>query len=88
MLYVFDLELPAYFTPHNADAEVEEFYLWPVEKVMTIIRETQEFKFNCALVMIDFLIRHGFIPPDDADYLQLLVGLRHRESVLSSCESQ
>ena len=30
VLYVFDLELPADFTPRNTDGEIEEFMLWPV----------------------------------------------------------
>ena len=66
MLYNFDLELPADFVPVNADGEVEEFYLWPVEQVMDMVRDGDEFKFNCSLVVIDFLIRHGFIPPEHA----------------------
>ncbi|MCH6589381.1 MAG: DUF4743 domain-containing protein, partial [Proteobacteria bacterium] len=29
----------------------------------------------CALVVIDFLIRHGFIGPDDPEYVDLVGGL-------------
>lgn len=88
VLYVFDLELPADFTPDNADNEVEEFYLWPIEKVIATVRDTEAFKFNCALVIIDFLLRHGFIAPADADYLPLLAGLRYREIVLAGVDGQ
>jgi isopentenyldiphosphate isomerase len=74
--YCFDLELPQEFTPRNTDGEIEEFYLWPIDKVAEIVAETQEFKFNCNLVVIDFLIRHGVIPPEHRDYLALCQGLR------------
>ncbi|MBT6117118.1 MAG: DUF4743 domain-containing protein [Rhodospirillaceae bacterium] len=74
--YCFDLELPAGFTPRPNDDEIEEFYLWPIEKVAETVRETAEFKFNCNLVLIDFLIRHGLIAPDDPDYIDIVHGLR------------
>lgn len=83
VLYVFDLQLPADFVPHNADGEVAEFYLWPIEQVADIVRDGTEFKFNCSLVVIDFLIRHGVLAPEHPDYLALLAGLRQREQTLA-----
>lgn len=74
VLFIYDLEVPEGFTPENTDGEVEEFFLWPVEKVMQVLRDTDEFKFNVALVVIDFLIRHGYIGPDDPDYEALVHG--------------
>jgi 8-oxo-dGTP pyrophosphatase MutT (NUDIX family) len=76
VLYVFDLELPEDAVPRNTDGEISEFYLWPLQRVIETVRETDEFKFNCALVVIDFLIRHGYIGPDEPDYLELVHGLR------------
>ncbi len=79
--YCFDLELPETFEPRNVDGEVEAFMLWPVERVAETVRETTEFKFNCNLVIIDFLIRHGVIRPDDEpDYAELCLGLRRDET--------
>jgi isopentenyldiphosphate isomerase len=75
--FCFDLELPADFVPRNTDGEIDEFYLWPIDKVAEIVAETQEFKFNCNLVVIDFLVRHGVIPPEHRDYLAICQGL-HR----------
>ena len=75
--FVYDLELPAEFLPRNTDGEVESFHLWPIERVAGIVAETQEFKFNCNLVVIDFLVRHGLIGPDHPDYLEIVRGL-HR----------
>lgn len=82
VLYNFDLELPVDFIPANADGEVGEFYLWPVQQVQEMVRDGTEFKFNCSLVIIDFLIRHGFISPEHPDYVQLVTGLHHREQAL------
>ena len=73
--FCFDLELPPDFVPRNTDGEIESFALWPVERVAETVAETREFKDNCNLVVIDFLIRHGFIPPDDPDYVALVRGL-------------
>ena len=76
-MFCYDLELPEDFSPRVTDGEVAEFYLWPVEKVAAVVRETFEFKFNCNLAIIDFLIRHGVIAPDsEADYAALAHGLR------------
>ena len=75
--FCFDLELSADFTPKPMDDEIEYFELWPIEKVMEVVSTTAEFKYNCNLVIIDFLIRNGLIPPDDPDYLAIVQGL-HR----------
>jgi 8-oxo-dGTP pyrophosphatase MutT (NUDIX family) len=75
VLFCYDLELPADFKPINTDGEVVEFYLWPVERTMHVIASTREFKFNCNLVNIDFFVRHGFIAPEDPDYVDILRGL-------------
>ncbi len=75
-MFCYDLELPADFTPSNTDGEVETFYLWPASQVAEIVRDTFDFKFNCNLVIIDFLIRHGLIPPETPGYVSLIRGLR------------
>jgi len=76
VIFAYDLALPATFVPRNTDGEIAEFYLWPIERVIDTVRDTDDFKYNCSLVVIDFLIRHGLIPPDHPDYLDLIYGLR------------
>lgn len=76
VLYCYDLELPDGFVPVNTDGEVEEFMLMPLAEVATVVRETDEFKLNCNLVVIDFLIRHGWMEPQSSEYLALVLGLR------------
>ena len=78
LIFNFDLELPESFTPVNTDGEVDAFFLWPVERVMETVRDSDAFKFNCALVVIDFLVRHGFIAADDPDYSDIVEGLMTR----------
>ena len=67
ILYCYDLELPATFMPVCTDGEVESFELMPVEAVKEIVRESEEFKPNCNLVIIDFLVRHGLLDAGDGD---------------------
>lgn len=76
VLFCYDLELPADFRPRNEDGEVEEFLLLPIQDVMECVRETDEFKLNCNLVVMDFLLRHGYIGPESAGFLDISTGLR------------
>ena len=76
ILYVYDLELPAGFQPRNADGEVAHFELWPAARLAETVRDTRRFKFNCNLVIIDFLIRRGVLGPEEPDYVAILAGLR------------
>lgn len=78
VLFNYDLELPTDFVPVNADGEIEDFFLWPIDRVMQELSETANFKFNVAFAIIDFLIRHGFVGPDDSDYVELVRRLRRR----------
>ena len=60
-LHCFDLALPADFVPRPEDGEAVGFELWPIERVRDRVRDTDDFKFNVALVLIDLLLRHGVI---------------------------
>ncbi len=76
ILFTFDLELPADFTPRPVDGEVDAFYLWSMPKTLKRLRETDDFKFNAALVIIDFAVRHGVLRPDDPEYVAITEHLR------------
>ncbi len=76
VLFSYDLELPAGFEPVNTDGEVAGFFLWPIRRVAEVIRDSEDFKFNCALVNIDFLVRRGVLGPDEKDYQAVVEGLR------------
>ncbi|WP_413204710.1 DUF4743 domain-containing protein [Rhodospirillum sp. A1_3_36] len=78
-LFCYDLELPESFRPRNTDGETEEFFLWPLSRVLETVRETELFKFNVNLTIIDFAVRHGFIDPDsEPNYQDIVLGLRDR----------
>uniref|UniRef100_A0A674JX39 Nudix hydrolase domain-containing protein n=1 Tax=Terrapene triunguis TaxID=2587831 RepID=A0A674JX39_9SAUR len=64
--FVFDLELPEEFEPHVGDGEMQEFYLLGLDEVKDAIA-SGDFKPNCALVALDFLIRHGHLQPDHGE---------------------
>jgi hypothetical protein len=40
------------------------------------VRDTDDFKFNVPLVILDFLVRHGWLRPEDPDYVEIVAGLR------------
>lgn len=75
-LFLYDLELDPGFVPTNTDGEVERFELWPLDRVAESVRTTRDWKFNVNLVVIDFLVRHGWLKPEEPDYLDIVTGLR------------
>lgn len=72
----FDLELDAGFRPVNQDGEVAGFECLPVSDLLHLLRSTDEFMYDSAIVNLDFLVRQGFIGPDDPEYLPLVAGIR------------
>ncbi len=81
-MFLYDLELPAGVIPRNTDGEIAEFMLMDVDAVADEVRAGRAFKFNVTLVLIDFLIRHGRLSPENQpDYLDLLRGFARAASV-------
>jgi hypothetical protein len=76
VLYIYDLETPADFTPHPHDGEIVEFRLTDAAEVLDRVDRTDDFKFNVNLVIIDFALRHGLIARDHPEYAALKAGLR------------
>ena len=56
-LHCFDLDLPEDFVPRAGDDEVAGFELWPIARVMRTVRDTDDFKFNVNLVLLDLFAR-------------------------------
>jgi hypothetical protein len=78
-MFVYDLELPPDFVPRNTDGEITDFMLMAPEEMIERLRGSWDFKFNVNLVLIDFLIRRGFIRPEtEPDYLALAAGLHQK----------
>jgi 8-oxo-dGTP pyrophosphatase MutT (NUDIX family) len=70
ILHCYDLELPGDFRPHAADGEVEGFELWPIARVLQTVRDTDDFKFNVNLVLIDLFLREGLVGGREAEALR------------------
>jgi 8-oxo-dGTP pyrophosphatase MutT (NUDIX family) len=66
----YDLWLPEDFIPHPADGEVQGFELWPLDRALAAARETDDFKFNVTLVLIDLFLRRGMIEGAEAAMLR------------------
>jgi 8-oxo-dGTP pyrophosphatase MutT (NUDIX family) len=75
VLHVFDLELPESFLPTPNDDEVERFELWPAARLLEVVRETEDVKFNVNLVLIDLFLREGLVDPASAEGQALRAGL-------------
>jgi 8-oxo-dGTP pyrophosphatase MutT (NUDIX family) len=76
VLFCFDLEVPADWTPEPQDDEVEHFDLWPIERVIERLEKSEDFKFNVGLVIVDFLMRHGYLRPAAPGYERIAERLR------------
>jgi 8-oxo-dGTP pyrophosphatase MutT (NUDIX family) len=80
IIHCYDLILPPNFTPQATDGEVESFALWPITQALQTVRETNQFKFNVNLALIDLFLRLDLIPEGEgAELRQALnqsVGLR------------
>jgi 8-oxo-dGTP pyrophosphatase MutT (NUDIX family) len=78
-LFLYDLAMPDGVIPVAVDGEVEHFTLRATQDLVDQLRQGFAFKFNVALVLIDFMLRRGLLSPDDEpDYLALVEGL-HRD---------
>ena len=63
-IHCYDLDLPADWRPVPGDDEVEAFELWPLHDVFARVRDTDDFKFNVNLVLIELFRREGLMPAD------------------------
>ena len=75
VLHCFELELPPDFVPTPADGEVEEFRLIPIQEAFMLVRDTDAFKFNVNLVLIDLFLRTGMIDATSPEGQRLRRGL-------------
>jgi 8-oxo-dGTP pyrophosphatase MutT (NUDIX family) len=76
--WIYDLKLPAGVTPQPKDGEVEGFELCDVNQVKKDLADGK-FKDNCAVVMLDFFIRHGILSDGNEPQLVTIQQRMHRE---------
>ncbi|WVQ76397.1 hypothetical protein IAR50_006063 [Cryptococcus sp. DSM 104548] len=80
--YTYDLPLPprsslSYIHPSPNDDKVDSFELLPVQQVIQSLHK-DEFRPSTAMVTIDFLVRHGFVRPENEANYEGIVRRLHR----------
>lgn len=78
--YIYDIvfESETDHVPRPVDGEAESFALMSINEIRDSIMRG-EFKPNCTLVLIDFMIRHGVLTVDnEPNYLQIVSRLHRR----------
>lgn len=79
VLYTYDLEVPSTMTHiQSVEGDISKFTLMSLSDVLDALRQGL-FKPSCAMVMLDFLIRHGLIAAEnEPDYSEIISRL-HRK---------
>jgi 8-oxo-dGTP pyrophosphatase MutT (NUDIX family) len=76
--YIYDLELPEDVIPKPGDDEAIDFQLLSVKEVQEALANGK-FKPNCALLLVEFFVRHSILTPEtDSDYIEIVSRL-HRK---------
>lgn len=76
--YIYDLVLPEHIIPRPGDDEAVDFQLLTVQETQEAMAQGK-FKPNCALLLIEFFVRHGIITPEnEPDYLEIVHRLHRR----------
>ena len=76
VVFVHDLILPDSFVPLPQDGEVESFECVPIADVLKRLESPSQFTIDSALVIVDCLLRRGYINSDREDYLDLIHAMR------------
>lgn len=70
--YIYDLELPVDVIPKPGDDEAVDFRLLSIDEVQEALA-AGKFKPNCALLLLEFFVRHGILTPEtDPDYVEIV----------------
>lgn len=76
--YIYDLELTEDVILTPGDNEAVDFQLLNMEEVQAALAEGR-FKPNCALLLIEFLIRHGIITAEnEPNYIEIVARCHRR----------
>lgn len=78
MQWIYDIELPSSVVPTPKDGEVAGFELMTVEQVQDELSKGS-FKPNCALVLLEFFVRHGILTKENEPGFEEIVERMHRE---------
>ncbi len=76
IIFVHDLILPDTFEPQNQNGEVTTFTCVPIADLLTLLENPSQFTAEAALVIVDCLLRRGYLHSDRPDYLDLIHAMR------------
>ena len=76
--YLYEIELSEEIVPKPFDGEVEDFTLMALEEVQTALA-CGEFKLNCAMTWLAFLIRRGVVNAENEPNLVEICARLHRK---------
>ena len=78
ILFTYDLYLPNDFQPIPCDGEVDEFFKWDNKQLFESMDPNypDPIKPNCYVVIIDYLLRNGYLNQSIPGYLDILKELR------------
>lgn len=76
--WIYELELPEDVVPQPQDGEAEGFTLCSVEETQALLAQGR-FKPNCAVVLLDFFVRHGILTREnEPDYDEIIRRMHRR----------
>jgi isopentenyldiphosphate isomerase len=76
--YLYEMEMSKDVVLVPNDGEAQEFNLMSLEEVITALR-TGQFKLNCAMTWMAFLIRHGHVNAENEPKLTEITSRLHRK---------
>ncbi|EGG03027.1 uncharacterized protein MELLADRAFT_38255 [Melampsora larici-populina 98AG31] len=78
--YLYDLELSSNIIPKSNDGESIDYTLMSFDQLkISLLDCSHEWKPNCALVLIDFFIRHGLIDDEnEMDFMKICLKLKEQ----------
>lgn len=76
--YVYDLILPESVIPNPGDNEAVDFQLMSLDEVRAAMADSR-FKPNCAMLLVDFFVRHGILTAENEPaYIEIVTRLHRR----------
>lgn len=75
--YLYEMEVDKRTVPKIGDGEVEELALLSLDEVRSALANG-EFKLNCAITWVSFLVRHGHITAENESHLQEICARMNR----------
>ncbi|KAH8598191.1 thiamine pyrophosphokinase [Bisporella sp. PMI_857] len=78
LMYLYEIELPEGLILKPNDEEVDSFSVMTLDEIKDALAKG-EFKLNCAMTWIAYMIRHGYITPEnEKNLVEIEARLHHK----------